>query len=36
MTERAGAIDGKVIFDGSRGFSVITLLPIPGGDRDGD
>jgi signal transduction histidine kinase len=30
MEERAGALGGKLVVDGSRGFSVITLLPIPG------
>lgn len=28
MEERSGSLGGKVIVDGSRGFSVITLLPI--------
>jgi signal transduction histidine kinase len=36
MEERAGAVGGKVIFDGSRGFSVITLLPIKGEGGNAD
>lgn len=28
MEERAGNAGGKVIIDGSKGFSVITLLPL--------
>ncbi len=36
MEERAGAIGGTVIFDGARGFSVITLLPIAAGGADAD
>jgi len=30
MEERAGSIGGQIIVDGSKGFSVITLLPIGG------
>lgn len=33
MEERSGIIGGKVIIDGSKGFSVITLLPV-GGEKD--
>lgn len=33
MEERAGNIGGKIIVDGSRGFSIITLLPIGGEDN---
>jgi signal transduction histidine kinase len=36
MEERAEAVGGKVIFDGSRGFSVITLLPIKGEGGNAD
>jgi len=28
MEERSGRIGGKVVVDGSKGFSVITLLPM--------
>lgn len=35
MEERSGSIGGKLIIDGSRGFSVITLLPI-GGEANGN
>lgn len=30
MEERSGSLDGKIIVDGSKGFSVITLLPLEG------
>jgi signal transduction histidine kinase len=30
MEERSGNIGGKIIIDGSNGFSVITLLPLEG------
>lgn len=35
MEERAGSIGGQIIVDGSKGFSVITLLPI-GGEFNGN
>lgn len=35
MEERSGSIGGKIIIDGSKGFSVITLLPVEE-DVDGD
>lgn len=35
MEERASNIGGKIIVDGSRGFSIITLLP-SGGEKDGN
>lgn len=33
IDERTASIGGKAIFDGSRGFSVITILPIGGADE---
>lgn len=36
MEERTESIGGKIIVDGTRGFSVITLLPIGGELRDKD
>jgi signal transduction histidine kinase len=35
MEERSGNIGGKIIIDGSNGFSVITLLPLEG-EMDGN
>jgi len=33
IEERSGSIGGKVIIDGSKGFSIITILPIEGGSN---